>query len=219
MSNTRQILFWSGGFDSTAVLLHLLKTRDVSTTLVICGCNLTNAPCQSEDLEARKAIADILQLTKLVNVQYTEASVTIDAPIGLGGQAQVWAYLASSAVLESVDNILTMGYIKHDDFWHFRPWFENAVTNLIQCSSDNVSITYHYPFEWFEKRALVHHYFDHPDVFGKISWAGDNGECKLKEKAEIQNVLQNYWAHNPSAEHLTSSTTTPVTKQDDEYYI
>lgn len=225
MDNRRYILLWSGGFDSTAVLLHALQNTDIQN-LVVCGCNLTNAPCQSEDFNARKAIAETLKLTSLPRVTYHEATATFDLPVNDAetGQSQVWAYLASTLISEKVGNVLCMGYIKHDDFWHFKPSFEDAIVNLIRCScsNSNVDLSFYYPFEWTEKRELAHFYFDHADVFKQLSWAGDNGECKLIKKSEIQNILQNYWDHVPIVATINQPTENPSLKKvvaDDDYYI
>ena len=227
MDNRRYILLWSGGFDSTSVLLHALQNTDIQN-LVVCGCNLSNANCQLEDLNARKAIAETLKLESLPKVTYHEASASIDLPSCevKTGQSQVWAYLASTLVSEKVGNVLCTGHIRYDDFWHFRPSFENAIINLIQLSNPNVDLSFYYPFEWKEKRELAHFYFEHADVFKQLSWAGDNGERKLKERSEIQNILQNYWDHVQASATIGTSTQEVLkehslkkTPEDDDYYI
>ena len=53
----------------------------------------------------------------------------------------------------------------------------------------NTKITPKFPFEWSYKKDLVYLYSTMPEVFNIISWASDTQHVKLKEKDELETIM------------------------------
>lgn len=194
MSDKTDILLWSGGFDSTACLLSMMSNPEKFPRVRVVGCGLKGANNYVEDKEARTKIADILKLdttsSKLgSHITYWGKS-ELDFDIRGGIQATVWAALAALSVCRDDSDVrIVCGYIKGDDFWHYKTHFEQAVRSLVAITADSTRVSFHYPWEWNEKKEIVNYYLHHPEVFSNISWGGDTKVVKAKEREELEFLL------------------------------
>lgn len=185
------ILLWSGGLDSTAILLELFSNPEKYPKVLVVGVGLKNANNYKEDKEARQKIATILGLEKPGRINYIERE--IDISVVSGTQSMVWALVSSMAVSQSDKPIFLYGYIRHDDFWHNRHNFEEAVKHLCQINGCR-AVSFDYPLEWKTKKEIISLYINYPEVFRNISWGGDTATVKAKEKEELEclfDMLQN----------------------------
>jgi len=185
------LLFWSGGFDSTAILLDMLTDSARYPKIRVVSYGVKAIHNCEEDKNARKAISKLLDLEK--NARFEMIDFDIDYfPFISGSQAKLWACLASMFV-SAVDNPLEIvfGYIKHDDFWHERPEFEAGIKNLIQFGQHcEFNVKFNYPLEWMTKKEMLSKYLGHSDVFDRLSWGGDTDTCKLKDKVDLEFIFR-----------------------------
>jgi hypothetical protein len=179
---SENVLLWSGGFDSTAILLHMYDHPEEYPCVRVMSCKCDDIPNHVEDSEGRAKIINLLKLNENPRFYLRESTMS---PATFGGsQAILWTLLASMSLAENEDGKIHCGYIKGDDFWHFRPWFENAITNACKIVGSTVSFVY--PHEWHTKKEMVKEYLGHKDVFESISWGGDTKTTKLKEREELE---------------------------------
>jgi len=194
MTSQHLIIVWSGGFDSTAVLLSAGADAATFDKITVISGDLANAnpDCSEQDRTARKNITETLHTIKPFDrYNFTTATEINISEVGEGsGQSETWAFMASEAVSsEDTYTEIRFGYIRHDDFWHFRPNFENAIYNLCEMTGKHKPTIY-YPYEWSLKRDILPIYVKYPFIFKEISWGGDTHEVKLKEKDDLKSVFE-----------------------------
>ncbi len=183
MSDKNHILLWSGGFDSTAILLSILSNPEQFQNVRIIGCGLKNTFNYEQDKTARQKIAEILKKSHS-NFSYVEQELDLNCLCST--QMPVWACLSAINVSPlDTDTTMLYGYIRGDDFWHYRHEFETAVKAVV-ASYSSTKLTFGYPLEWKYKKELVSWYIHYPEVFNSISWGGDTEIVKAKEREELQ---------------------------------
>lgn len=188
MNRKSHIFLWSGGFDSTAILLNMISNPDIYSDVRVIGCGLKNANNYEEDKTARKNISKILEIPNS-RITYAEQELDISANNGkCGMQAPIWAWLSAFNVENVVDKetVMVYGFIRGDDYWHYRQHFESSVTSMAKIHTDNPIISFQYPLEWLIKKEIVSWYIQNPDVFRAISWGGDTATVKAKEREELE---------------------------------
>ena len=197
------ILLWSGGFDSTAILLDMVAKPAQYPTVRVVSCELKNAANHAEDAKAKKAIIEILKLDKNLRFELIE-STDFNIVAQGGGQAPIWALLTamnvSSRDASTVE--LCYGYIRGDDFWHFRPEFESAARSIAKIAAPEINVKFTYPLEWLTKKEFTSWYMNYPDVFDHLSWGGDTVAAKLKEKDELEFLFRELRA---ATQHMTTA--------------
>ena len=198
--NINNIMF-SGGFDSTALLLSKLsenincKNSYDKPRYNVISVYHENIPNKEEDKIARDRIKEILYREFPEEMNYFSFQEIKMSDGGIAGQASMWpAFALTNSNLANGDDInLWFGYVKGDDFWHSKAHYENLYVIYEKIIADYTGhkskIIANFPFEWFHKNELVYMYSTVPNVFNAISWAGDDGETKLKEKQEIKNIF------------------------------
>jgi hypothetical protein len=190
--NKRTILFWSGGLDSTALLLHMVARPVEFPKVDIVSCEVDCTNNVKEDKAAREAI--IKQLDNY-DASWRKRFNIIDLKqelrfVGQCIQAALWAFVAGTSGQQGDDHVeFYMGYIKGDDFWHFRTDFEEAVRAIAKMGAEKNQISFVYPWEWQTKMVLLHNFVRYPNVFHELSWGGDTAEVKLKEKDALKSVF------------------------------
>lgn len=201
----RHVLLWSGGFDSTAILLNMISRPEEYPSVRVISCGLKNANNFLDDKKSREVISKALDLKNRPNITWEDMDVLDFNGVG-GMQATIWAWLSAMNVTYlDTETVFVYGFIRGDDFWHYRNSFESAVRNLVAIKEDGVSVSFSYPLEWKYKKEFVNWYLHYPEVFYGLSWGGDTATIKAKEKEELE-FLYN--------EILTAFKSTP--KQDEQ---
>ena len=192
------ILLWSGGFDSTAILLDMRFRLQPDDILTVVSCELKNANNCKEDKEARDRIKTIIcseeKYKKIADVAcFYESKIDLELPHDCCGmQAPHWATLSAiSAPLGSDRKVCwTFGYIKGDDFWHFSSDFETSIKDIYKMAGGISENQVWYPLEWETKESILPHYVRAKEIFDLLSWGGDSHSTKLKEKCELEESLK-----------------------------
>ena len=204
------ILCWSGGFDSTAVLIGatrwLAEAPYINDQYYVVSCDLDATANRVEDKKARDDIKKFILESNVISPQvkdrisFYETKLEWNSPPNAcSAQAPIWGFLIGNSVPVTEDPVfISFGYIKGDDFWHNRENFEKIVRSIVDWNFKwkdiKPNLSFYYPVEWKTKRDLLIDYVNHREVFDLISWAGDTATVKLKEKDElldIFNLMQN----------------------------
>lgn len=190
--NKRTILFWSGGLDSTALLLHMIAHPGEFPKVDVVSCEVDCTNNVKEDKQARENIVKQLDnycadWKNRFRLYENKQELRF---VGHCLQAAFWAFIAGTCGNHGDDQLeFYMGYINGDDFWHFRTDFEEAVRAIARVCIEKNQVSFVYPLEWKTKRELLSNYVRYPNVFHDLSWGGDTAEVKLKEKEELKAVF------------------------------
>ena len=193
-------IIWSGGFDSTALLLDLFlrnnsKPLEQRERFTVISFNSDNIPNSKEDRTARNKIKELFcEYDGSDYFDFYEMENLV-VPSAIKKQALAWPFYSLHEGFSKNINIY-FGYIKTDDFFHYKSEalnFYKAMETFLDFqivdNSERYKITVHFPFEWREKRELVCYYANFETIYDAISWAGDDGVVKTKYKDEFTNVL------------------------------
>lgn len=139
------VVFWSGGMDSTLCALHLLRA-DKSVRLV----TISNALIGDEHEKERLTRKQCLQKLKTDfgnNVVHEEYIFDGAFRVGSLEQASLWVSLYPLCVNDKDD--VYLGFIRYSDFWHHKEQFEKAFHAT--CEFHDKKVKLHYPLEWTKK--------------------------------------------------------------------
>lgn len=188
MTNT---LVWSGGFDSTALLLSKMFCPSYGEQNIlwnVISFRSDYIPCSKSDADARLNIRQLLSQTdqyKRFNFIEIELSWN-DVSDCKGQQCNAWFKNVLKNIKLEKDNNFFFGYVRYDDFYHEK---HETLKIFKEKSSDDCNIVAHFPFEWERKHDILKYYSVMPDVFHKLSWDGDDKEVKLRFKCELREML------------------------------
>lgn len=175
----KHLIVWSGGLDSTAVLLELGKNKE--DTLYTVYFNVSNNKDKAEkEIEHRKILKVLLEKqanVHIINDTIYEYSVDARASGVAIWQPATWVFgLLSGPTLEDYDTI-NFGYIKGDCFWHVKEHFIKTIKHfnrLLKNNDSDISQKIRFPLEWYSKESIVESYYHiYPEIFLNI-WTCEN---------------------------------------------
>jgi hypothetical protein len=191
-------IMFSGGFDSTALLLSKYgECKNFPQNYNVISVYHELITNKDEDKKARDRIKEILK-DHPHNKYFNFVEINVSGGLGASGQASIWPQYALEGAVSTYERSecnIFFGYIKGDDFFHFKGEYMDLYKSYEKVIRGYENITDFkinpiFPFEWFTKRELVYMYSTIPEVFYAISWAGDTVTCKAKEKEEIENIFE-----------------------------
>lgn len=201
MSSKLPLVLWSGGADSTAIVLSLFAKKEPFNTCYFSIGN--NHAQQKRELKARKKLKKIL--TKRFglwlledNIYNSGESICPSSEIVLI-QPFIWLTGLILNINAEDTSEIHMGYIKGDDFWHIRSEFIQAANNLFMITRTNQELilpTFKFMFEWHTKENIYTHYTHNRDIFNMTftceSVTKKGNACgKCKKCIELKEVQQN----------------------------
>ena len=165
---SKTLVVWSGGFDSTALLLYLIDQKLEFETLYIDldnnhEKNLLEKNARMKIQTALKEEYDITFVDHIVNFP----SVCTESHSGNNKGAtltQPYIWLNGTMIfLMDVPQFdyVTFGYIVTDCFWHIKHPFKEAYQSLYKLLAiESEAPTLWFPFEWFNKKRIFTDYYD-----------------------------------------------------------
>ncbi|MCK5020091.1 MAG: hypothetical protein KAS32_23760 [Candidatus Peribacteraceae bacterium] len=189
--NKRPIVSWSGGVDSTAILIDLFSKKIPFETIYV---KLPNNDIQQEyELRARKKL--LKKLTKLFgNYHIKDHIITFVGMLAPANkisspQPYVWATSIAFDIDLTKYSEIIFGYIKEDDFWHTKIKFESLLKSAYELLYlGKIIPKISYPLEWVSKAEVISNYYEYDDdVYKLLKFASycENiknnsicGECK-----------------------------------------
>ncbi len=149
------LVLWSGGCDSTMVLHDLLQTASPSKPVRSVGVNCPRMGGNSRNLDARKRIQKRLErdgygrLHRHIEVEINDND-NFHHVAGLV-QPAIWLIAAACCLIGDVD--LYVGYVRGDDFGHYRSQFESIFNGLQAMSERTGKLVF--PLEWAPKSDVL----------------------------------------------------------------
>jgi len=161
----KTLICYSGGFDSTALLLNELQNGYHVDTCYFELPNNTGA--QSIELKNRKKILKyVSKITKDPEMSGTLGNDVVynlytkfDNRVYLHlQQAYLWIqFLILKVDLSKYDRVV-FGYVKYDDFWHFKNEFIELYNSSVKLTVHKNTSKLVYPFEWCTKKDVLKWY-------------------------------------------------------------
>ena len=169
----KTLICYSGGYDSTAMLLQELWHNE--GIIDTCYFTLPNNKAQQKlELKNRAKILKIIKKMPTPGAKgalrndYTHDLYTVftDPPPFELQQAYIWLqYLVMKVNLADYDRI-AFGYVKYDDFWHRRVKWEKTLKANLKFSTYTKYPKIEFPCEWLTKTDLSV-WFDTEKSFAK----------------------------------------------------
>ena len=162
-----QLVLWSGGLDSTAIILHYLKKNIPFETVYM---NLeNNSDKVREEKRTRKKIMKALEhhyKVKITDYEIKLATPNFKYDKPLAAQPLLWMFGIMQSIHGKYDNV-NLGYLREDCFWHIKHNFEEAYWHLKRVLDNNFEKLplLHYPLEWHTKNGVIDQYYS--DEIGK----------------------------------------------------
>ena len=154
-------VLWSGGCDSTALVLYLWEKFHKTINLV--SIHYDRFGSYPVDIIAQKRLLKVFKERKMSVNHITfeiKENCDYDDYCNNGGIVQPQLFLSMMANLIRGNNrLISFGYIKNDDIWHFMDKFNNLFETINSMSNANASL--YLPFEWIEKKYILWYLHEH----------------------------------------------------------
>lgn len=200
------IVFWTGGWDSTALLYKMAIDYGTEERPIIALS--INADCIRQsyiEKRHRDILKDILLNKGLhINFQEIEINYTIadlsSLKLTYAGLAQPNLLLSSMWELFSYKDInVCLGYVREDDIWHYISEFKKVFYNMAKIQMSNAKLCL--PLEWVSKDDIMD-YLNSIDLFGYTwycEYPDENGKpcnecasCKKVNKIISYRLMEKY---------------------------
>ncbi len=150
-----KVVVWSGGLDSTLLLAHELATQPRGGVKAITLAGHLQLPHDQLACE-RVARAEFKKWARARGWKFRHETVRVKTSGNIHndvGQSGIWlSHLMP--YLQGGDTAL-FGYIRGDDFWHWRHLFVAAFGALAASHFVGSSLLVNFPLEWHRKRDVV----------------------------------------------------------------
>lgn len=157
MSDKRPLILWSGGFDSTCLVIDKLREGEHIDIMYV---NLDNNK-RGQGFE-KKAIKKMSALIKDANLpgkiisvhEFGYHQITVDKAVF--AQPALWLQGASFIVNPEIHSEINIAYIKADDIWHYKTELQNLYGAMLAltCHDDEI-VPLKFPCEWQTKADLL----------------------------------------------------------------
>jgi 7-cyano-7-deazaguanine synthase in queuosine biosynthesis len=184
MSEKRPLVLWSGGTDSTAMVIDLLHKSDIDILYV----NLENNKFQQRQekksiLKIRALLADANLKGSIRNV-YEFGYTTIAVTKAVYAQPSLWLQAAAFVSNTDLHSSVNLGYVRQDDAWHFKTEIYNLWDSLNAIISEE-KVPLEFPYEWHRKQELINdmkQFVYYKQIMSLIYWCESGtkrscGEC------------------------------------------
>ena len=146
LSDGRNVVFWSGGNDSTLVALRLLRANKYPYLISFASYHIGGFAQQNKEKIFRKHLLHKFKEEFGDRFEYTEYTYEGESEITL--QDQFWCSLAPT-LLKNNDKI-HLGFIRYDDVWHKIEKFKTAILSMTDFLGKK-DIEIEFPLEWSTK--------------------------------------------------------------------
>lgn len=144
MTDGRNVVFFSGGMDSTLIAVDLLRSREVVTLI-----NFDNGSIGGEGQQNKEQMR-IKQIVQRMRTEFGGSWVTLqnilwDGSFEVKLQLKWWCSLFPLCLKE--DDKVYFGAIRYSDFWHWKDDWEKAFNATLKCHGTK-NVTLNYPLAW-----------------------------------------------------------------------
>ncbi len=205
MKKKNILIPWSGGFDSTALIINQLINTKNKIYLARCNFNNNNAQTESE-LKAMKKMLKIFKSSlgeKKFNKRFRnheealtptfECKLNDDSVLVRENSFNLFQqiFVASMAPRFSKDiDEIQLGYVKDDSFWHHSTEILDIYKRVMTCTYADHRLGITIPFEWWSKTQMLELYsrFDAgKDILKNISVC-QSGNHWRTDKTHVESI-------------------------------
>ena len=175
------LISWSAGLDSTYLLLCVLFPHNNEPTKSIRTISINSPQVlqYKKEKEQRKIIKRILKKSygktfdsQEVNISETKPGMICNQLEGLS-QPTLWVSL-STLYLDTNED-LYMGYVRGDDFWHFKKHVVKAFKSQQKLLGKKGKLLF--PLEWKTKAKMISHLKKNfKDIYDNVTYCEENKE-------------------------------------------
>lgn len=154
------LLLWSGGVDSTYILMEFIRTgmvgevafdfqNVIETDFQSVSGNYQNAMARiAIKREIEKLYGDISNIVKFKSERFDLSQFSMGNKLM---QPLIWLFVAIYAAQES--DTLVFGYVRDDQFWHVRSSFDLSLLHAKDVIGKELNTFY--PLEWTRKSDVI----------------------------------------------------------------
>ena len=146
----RNIVFWSGGQDSTLVALQLLRAGKYIKLVSFDNCWIGGEHQQNLEKMRRKQILNKFQ-AEFGGNSFDHKNFTWDGELIAGLQSKAFVSLYPLCCKDE-DNVY-LGIMSTDNFWHYANKWKIAFEKICDCDDKKVELNF--PLEWFSRKAVI----------------------------------------------------------------
>lgn len=154
-------IIWSGGCDSTALILYLWEKYHKKINLISIVYDRLGSFIS--DTKSKKKLLKEFE-NRGILIEYNEIKIEDNTNYedyqNRGGISQPQMFLTLiGQLVRGYNRLICFGYIRKDDFWHYSSYFE-SIFNLLNKMS-NSDATLYMPFEWVNKEEILWYLNEH----------------------------------------------------------
>ncbi len=162
MFKMKKLIIWSGGFDSTALLLECFKNRiDFDTAYINLKNNESKVVCEKLARNKFKENFKDLFSKDYKDYEFGPIDIYFKGDLTNPWQPILWllGYISGYKYdFKELYDEIWFGYIQQDDFWHFKENFLSVYKTFCYHWMIN-DIPLKFPFEWVNKDDLYSKYY------------------------------------------------------------
>lgn len=168
----KMVLFFSGGYDSTSVLLTMLSNgcRNIECVYIKIPNNKHKAKIE---IKRCKKILKIIKKDYKIKIPFNIITSMLIPCGNTCSYAQPFLFLSSYLPMEYDDtDFLLFGYHRVSDIWHCYDSFEKSYKNLsilLRCDRYYKAGILWSPYEFFYKKDIINHLKKYKKIF-KLCW-------------------------------------------------
>jgi len=151
----RPLVLWSGGFDSTTLVIDLLHDGDIDVLYVNLENNKKMQAREKKAITKMKALITDVNLKGCILNEYTFGYGVISFTKSLYAQPALWLQAASMIADSNNHSEVNIAYVRHDDVWHYKTEIINAYNALNQLTCPDNVVPIKFPYEWYTKTTLL----------------------------------------------------------------
>lgn len=155
MDEKRPLVLWSGGTDSTCLVIDLLTQGDIDIMYVDLENNENQQKHEKNAIQKlRCVISDANLKGKIIN-EHSFGYKTISVTKMMYVQPALWINAVAFIANVNIHSGVHLAFVKYDDVWHYKTEINavyNAMNNLV---CDGVTVPLVFPYEWSTKVDLI----------------------------------------------------------------
>lgn len=151
----RPLVLWSGGLDSTALVIDLLHKGDIDVMYVDLWNNYYLQKHEKKAVTKLKAIIADSGVKGRIVEEHTFGYHSFYPTKNVYAQPALWLSAAVYLADPKHHSGVYIAYVSHDDAWHFKREITDAYDALNNLVCDGVKVPLEFPYEWMSKKQLL----------------------------------------------------------------
>ena len=182
VTSKRPLVLWSGGFDSTCLVINKLLQSDIDILYVNLDNNSFQQRHEKRAIRKLKSIIADANLPGKIVEEHTFRYQTIKiSRESIFAQPPLWLLAATFIANPEFHSSVSIGYVKYDDAWHYKYEIFKAYEALVNLTFNSNKVLLDFPFEWKTKKDLIDMLkvdFTYADQILKLAYHCESGNVK-----------------------------------------